>query len=95
MARAPPKSKGAAGSRSGLRTKKTIEYNVQKLSDQSVFVPKPPKKAATPKKKAGGKKKSGSTYLVLIKRALKDVEAPGWGLESIVKWITTYVSLLP
>jgi hypothetical protein len=97
MARAPKTKAATSTSREGLRTRTKIEYNVQKLSDQSVVVPKAPKKkAAAPKKKAGGKKTSkGATYLTLIKRALKDVEAPGHGLESIVKAIAAYAFPLP
>lgn len=88
MARVP-----RAGTRTGLRkTAKKVEYNVQKLSDLSVLVPKAPK-AKKPAAKKGGKKvkKTGATYEVLLKRALKKVEAPGWGLESIMKWLAKYV----
>lgn len=53
----------------------------------------PKKKAAAPVKKTTGTKKKGkkgTTYLVLIKRVLKDVEAPGWGVESILKHLSEY-----
>jgi hypothetical protein len=79
-----------------LRARKKIEYNVHKLSEQSVFVPKPPKKAPASKKKKGTKKKTkgaGTTYLVLVKRALKNVDPPGWGVAKILRFLEVYVSL--
>jgi len=76
---------GSGGARDGLRDrKKKVEYNEHKLAVAASFVPKPAKKKATVKKVAAKKGKKGTTYLVLVKRALKDVEAPGWGVESIL-----------
>jgi len=93
MARKVPAKRAATAVAKGdrvLRDRTPVEYNVVKLSEKSVEVPKAapaPKKAVVAKKK-GTKGTKGTSYVVLVKRALKDVDAPGWGVEKIVKFLS-------
>jgi len=97
MARKAPAKRAATAVAKGdrvLRDRTPVEYNVVKLSEKSVAVSKAapaPKKAVVAKKKgAKGSKKGakGTSYVVLVKRALKDVDAPGWGVEKILKFLS-------
>lgn len=92
MARAPAKKRGAVGSRTGLRTRTTIDYNVQTLSDLSMVrkaAPAPKKGAKKAPKKAAvkkGGKKTTATYAQLVLRALRK-EKEAIGIKSVINWL--------
>lgn len=98
MARKPTTKKtSTSGARDGLRERKKIEYNEHKLAvaashapREEEVIPKNKKKTPAPKKTGttkGKKAAKGTSYLILVKRALKDVEKPGWGVESVVNFL--------